>query len=86
MDSDEVLPEDEEFDSFNDPELEPEEYSEIAAVVDVSIYGEDRIFRPIQINQDDQLINLTPDDAKRLLDFLTVAVKFVDEYQNKIIQ
>jgi len=71
---------------FEDPELEHTEGSEIAAAVDVSTYGNDKVFRPIYINQDDQVLALTPRDAKRLLRFLKKAVKFVEEYETRIIQ
>ena len=71
---------------FIDPELEHQEGSEIAAAVDVSTYGTDNVFRPIFINQDDQILALTQEDAKRLLGFLTKAVKFVDDYQKRKLQ
>lgn len=71
---------------FIDPEMEYREGSEIAAAVDVSTYGTDKIFRPIYINQDDQILALTPEDAKRLFMFLRRAIKFVDEYQTRKIQ
>ena len=74
------------IDNFEDPELDHTEESEIAAAVDVSTYGTDKVFRPVYINQDDQVLALTPEDAKRLLKFLRKAVKFVDEYQGRIIQ
>lgn len=71
---------------FIDPELEYTTDSEIAAAVDVSTYGTDKIFRPVYINQDDQILSLTPEDAKRLFVFLRKAIKFVDEYQTRKIQ
>jgi hypothetical protein len=71
---------------FEDPSLEYEDGSEVAAAVDVSVYGSDKIFRPIYINQDDQILALTPEDAKRLLGFLRKAVRFVDDYQERIVQ
>ena len=73
-------------DDFNDPELDHIEGSEIAAAVDVSTYGTDSVFRPVYINQDDQILALTPEDARRLLVFLRKAVAFVDEYQQRRLQ
>lgn len=70
---------------FEDPEIEYEEGSEIAAAIDVTTYGEDKVFRPIFINQDDQIIALTPEDAKRLLSFLRKAVRFVDDFQRRVV-
>lgn len=72
--------------AFEDPALDYEEGSEIAAAVDVSVFGDDQIFRPIYINQDDAILSLTPSDARRLLEFLTKAVKFVDEFEDRTIQ
>ena len=74
------------YEDFEDPELEYEEESEIAAAVDVSIIGEDRVFRPVYINQDEQVIALTPDDAKRLHKFLDKAINFIESYQTRVIQ
>lgn len=71
---------------FVDPELEYIEGSEIAAAVDVSTYGTDNIFRPVYINQDDQVLCLTLEDAKRLQGFINKAVKFLDEYKSRIVQ
>lgn len=73
-------------DDFIDPELEYTEDSEIAAAIDVSTFGQDNIFRPVYINQDDQVLALTPDDAKRLLGFLQSAVKFLDDYKSRRLQ
>ena len=72
--------------SFEDPELEHIETSEISAAVDISIHGEDNVFRPIYINQDQQILSLTPQDAKRLYMFLRKAIVFVDEYQKRVAQ
>lgn len=74
------------LDEFSDPELDYTEGSEIAAAVDVSAYGTDKVFRPVYINQDDQILALTPEDAERLLGFLEKAIKFVDSYQKRITQ
>jgi len=71
---------------FEDPELDFIEGSEIAAAVDVSIHGLDNVFRPFYINQDEQILNLTPEDAKRLYSFLGKALKFVEEYQARTLQ
>lgn len=71
---------------FEDPELTHIETSEIAAAVDISTYGTDKIFRPVYINQDDQILALTPEDAKRLFKFLKKAIKFVDEFQTRNLQ
>jgi len=71
---------------FNDPELEYSEESEIAAAVDISVHGTDSVFRPIYINQDDQILALTLEDSKRLLAFLKKAVRFVDEFQARSLQ
>lgn len=71
---------------FADPELDFVEDSEIAAAVDVSTFGTDKVFRPIYLNQDDQIMALTPSDAKRLYKFLKKAIKFVDEYQTRKTQ
>lgn len=68
---------------FLDPELLPEEFSEIEAAVDVSVYGLDGAFRPVFIGQDDQILALTLEDARRLRDFLHDAVEFVDEFQTR---
>lgn len=74
------------LEDFNDPELEYTEGSEIAAAIDVSTYGTDKVFRPVYINQEDQIFQLTPEDAKRLLSFLKKAVKFLDEYKERKTQ
>ncbi len=71
---------------FEDPELVYEEGSEIAAAVDVSVFGDDKVFRPIYINQSDQILALTNEDAKRLLGFLRKAVRFVDSFQERVQQ
>lgn len=71
---------------IEDPELEYEDGSEIAAAVDVSIHGTDQIFRPIYINQEDAILSLTLADAKRLLGFLNKAVKFVEDFETRVIQ
>lgn len=73
-------------DDFIDPELEHVDESEISAAVDISTYGTDKIFRPVYINQDDQVLALTPEDARRLLKFLRKTVKFLDEFQTRKIQ
>ena len=72
-------------DSFHDPFLDTTEESEIAAV-DVSTFGEDEVFRPVYINQDEEILALTPEDAKRLLGFLRRAVRFLDAYQRRKLQ
>lgn len=69
-----------------DPELENTEYSEISAAVDLSAHGTDKVFRPVYINQDDQILALTPEDAKRLLKFLRKAVKAIDSFQTRSLQ
>lgn len=69
-----------------DPELEYTEDSEIAAAVDLSVHGTDSVFRPIYINQDDQILALTPEDAERLFVFLGHALKFLEDYKNKRLQ
>lgn len=74
------------LENFIDPELDYIEGSEIAAAIDVSTYGTDNLFRPVYINQEDQILQLTPEDAKRLLGFLQKAVKFLDEYKIRSIQ
>lgn len=71
---------------FRDPELRHREDSEISAALDVSTVGTDNIFRPVYINQDDQILALTPEDTKRLLKFLIKADKFLDEYQQRNLQ
>lgn len=73
-------------DDFIEPELPPEDNSEIQAVVDVSIYGTDKIFRPVCINQSQDLLHLTLEDAKRLNKFLLEAIKFLEEYKARIVQ
>lgn len=73
-------------DDFFDPELEFTEDSEISAAVDISTHGDDGIFRPVYINQDEEVLVLTLEDSKRLLKFLEKAVKFLDEYQDRSIQ
>lgn len=74
------------IENFEDPELEYKEGSEIAAAVDVSTYGTDKVFRPVYINQDDQVLALTPEDAERLLEFLKDAVVFIEDYKKRIVQ
>ena len=72
--------------NFVDPELAPEEGSEIAAAVDVSVRGEDGTFRPIYINQDKDFLQITLEDAKRLHGFLSSAIEFVEEYSTSTRQ
>lgn len=71
---------------LNDPELPFVEGSEIEAVVDVSIHGLDNVFRPILINQDSEILQLTLADAKRLHHFLGEAVEFVEEFSKRKLQ
>ena len=73
-------------DAFTDPELEHTDESEISAFVDFTVVGTDSIKRPINIIQDDQIIALTNEDAKRLLLFLSKAVEYVEEFDTNIIQ
>lgn len=77
---------DKSLDTFIDPELEYTEDSEIAAAIDVSTYGTDKVFRPVYINQGEEILALTPEDAKRLLGFLQKAVKFLDDYKSRSLQ
>jgi len=72
--------------SFQDPELEVSEESEIAAAVDVSVLGTDQVPRPVYLNQDDQIIALTTEDAKRLHGFLGKAIQFLDDYEKRRLQ
>lgn len=74
------------LEEFYDPDLEYIDGSEIAAALDVSTFGTDKVFRPVFINQDDQVLQLTPEDTKRLLGFLERAVKFLDEYKERTTQ
>lgn len=71
---------------IQDPTLEYEDGSEIAAAVDVAIRGQDHVFRPIYINQDEEILQLTPRDAERLYKFLGKALEFVKEYEERTIQ
>lgn len=72
--------------SFLDPELPYVEGSEIEAVVDVAIIGQDNVRRPIFINQEQDLLHLTLDDAVRLHQFLGEAIEFLKEYNQRTIQ
>lgn len=71
---------------FTDPELEYCEESEIEAAIDVTIAGTDNIARPIMINQDENLLQLTLEDAKRLREFLSDAIIFIEEYNGRSVQ
>lgn len=77
-----MLPED-----FVDPELPPEEGSEIEAAVDVSIRGTDDVARPVFIGQKNgDMIQLTYEDTVRLYKFLRRAIPFIKEYCERTIQ
>lgn len=64
---------------LEEPELPQIEGSEIAAVIDHTAVGNDHIRRPIFIRQDDtDFLNITIEDAKRLLSFLEDAIPFLE--------
>lgn len=71
---------------LEDPELLAIEGSEIEAVVDITSFDLDKVSRPICICQDAEFIYLTINDAKRLQDFLSKAIPFVDEYNLRTTQ
>jgi len=73
-------------DDFKDPELPYTEGSEIEAVVDVAIRGTDGVSRPIYINQSQDFLQLTLQDAERLNEFLTKAIIFIKEYNSRTVQ
>lgn len=61
------------------PRLEIIEGSEIEAEVDSSAIGLDNVFRPVFVGQDDgSSLALTIEDARRLLEFLTDAVDYIE--------
>lgn len=61
------------------PQLEIVDWSEINGEVDSAGRGVDGVFRPVFIGQDDgQCLTLTIEDAKRLLEFLTEAMDYVE--------
>lgn len=65
---------------LNEPELEYVEGSEIAGTLDVSNTGADKICRPLIFNHEDgALMCLTIEDARRLLDFLTEALPYLEQ-------
>lgn len=64
--------------SKREPELFPIDGSEVVASVDPSGIDIDKICRPIFINQDCECLNLTVADARRLLDFLTEAIPYLE--------
>lgn len=74
-----------ELDDF-DPDLPYIEGSEIEATVDISIKGTDGVDRPVFIGQDDELLHLTLEDAERLNEFLTEAIKFIKNFNGRILQ
>lgn len=71
-----------------EPELAPLAGSEIEATIDLTSMGLDGRPRPFLIHQEDNedVLALTYEDARRLLEFLTGAVVFVREYQERITQ
>ena len=70
--------------AIEDPELLPYvNGSEIGAAVDVSICGLDGKSRPVFINQEQDCLHLTLDDAARLHAFLGEAIKFLSERRNR---
>ena len=68
---------------FEDPVLPPVDGSEIEAAIDISIKGSDLISRPVFIAQDSEILQLTLEDARRLLGFLQKAVPFLEEYRER---
>lgn len=63
------------------------EGSEIEALVDLGAVGSDKLFRPIFINQSNEdIFNLTLEDAIRLQKFLKKAIPYVEEYMARIEQ
>ena len=70
-----------------EPELPPSSSSEISAVIDLAAIGLDGVARPVFINQDEcETLALTYEDAKRLHEFLGVAIEFLREYKQSITQ
>lgn len=81
--------EDEREDTYllDSPEMPPIAGSEIEGVIDTSAVGADGIPRPVFVNQfDEEVLALTYDDVTRLHDFLSIAVKYLKEYKNRITQ
>ncbi len=62
------------------PILEIVEGSEIEAQVDLSGIGIDGVFRPISVNDQGgyEMLFLTVQDARRLLEFLTEALPYLE--------
>ncbi len=60
------------------PVLPPAKESEIEAFVDPKHRGEDGIFRPVIVSQDEEFLNLSMKDAQRLLDFLNDAIPYLE--------
>lgn len=73
--------------NISDPELLPYvNGSEIGAAVDVSIFGLDGKNRPVFINQEQDCLHLTLEDASRLHEFLGEAIKFLTERRDSPTQ
>lgn len=74
-------------DLIDEPELVTVEGSEISAFIDLSAVGNDKLFRPFFINQSNEdIFNLTLEDAIRLQKFLKKAIPYVQEYMARIEQ
>lgn len=66
-------------DEFGEPELLPTETSEIEACMDCANRCLDNVLRPVFINQEGKdFLELTVEDARRLLEFLNEAVPLLD--------
>jgi len=65
------------------PYLELIDGSEVTAEIDTAAIGIDGRFRPVIIGDDEGIeINITIDDARRVLDFLIEAIKYMEFKSN----
>ncbi len=70
-----------------EPDMFPSSGSEIEGAVVVDATGSDGITRPVFVNQfQEEVLALTYEDTIRLHKFLGNAIKFLDEYKNRITQ
>lgn len=72
--------------TIKDPVLLPREGSEIEAAIDVSIGEVDGVNRPFFICQETEIMQITLADAIRLRNFLTKAIKYVEEFNDRSVQ
>jgi len=72
---------------LGEPEMLPAEGSEIEGIVDTTAMDKDGVFRPILFNQDgEEYMELTIEDAKRLLKFLNEAIPFTEKHLTLVRQ